>query len=249
MENFWRRFPLPIKSILENLDEESLARSKYASREISNVMNESERFMLMRKMKKLRNHFEGYEESWNQVVNKIPIPVLKQLLIESQKYFRITQFRKNKPVPPLFIAVSANNLELAEFILSKTGNKNPSAMQGYTALHDCIYRSNLTMFKVIFEKVEDKNPKDLRGKTPLHMAARDGQLVACRLIMKVIMDKNPSDNDETTPLHEAAFSGHVDVCKLIVKNVKERNPRNKFYQTPRNWAEDWNCQELIELFD
>ena len=52
-----------------------------------------------------------------------------------------------------------------------------------------------------------------------------------------------------TPLHEAAFFGHVDVCRLIVENVKEKNPRNQFGQTPKIWAKNWNCQELIELFE
>ena len=88
MKNFWSRFPLASEAILKNLNDESLAKSKEVSREIFEIMDKNGRVFWVRSIKNLNKHFQGYEESWKQVVNKAPVAILKQLAIASHKYFK-----------------------------------------------------------------------------------------------------------------------------------------------------------------
>ena len=64
--------------ILKNLDDQSLTRSKEASKDIA-IFLENEKFFWIRFIKKYNKNFEGFEESWNQVVKKIPVDVVKNL--------------------------------------------------------------------------------------------------------------------------------------------------------------------------
>ena len=90
MKNFWSRFPLASEAILKNLNDESLAKSKEVSREIFEIMDKNGRVFWIRSIKNLNKHFQGYEESWKQVVNKAPVAILKQLAIASHKYFEVS---------------------------------------------------------------------------------------------------------------------------------------------------------------
>ena len=78
MENFIKRFPVPGGMILNNLDDQSLARSKEANREMAEFI-ENERFYWIRIIKK-------YNNNWKQIINKTPIEALKELAIESERY-------------------------------------------------------------------------------------------------------------------------------------------------------------------
>ena len=88
MENFWRRFPLASESILKNLNDRSLTKSREVSREIFEIMDKNGRVFWIRRIKNLNKHFKGHEESWKQVVDKAPVSILKQLAIASHKYFK-----------------------------------------------------------------------------------------------------------------------------------------------------------------
>ena len=64
-----KRFPLVNQRIFQNLDGQSLIRIKEASRDISGFI-ENERFFWIRLIKKYSKKFEGFEESWNEVIHK-----------------------------------------------------------------------------------------------------------------------------------------------------------------------------------
>ena len=111
MENCIQRFPFVGEMILNNLDDQSLVRSKEISRKVSEFIK-NERFYWIRiiktynvdsrqvikkapikDLKKLANEseisywikiiegykakFQGHEEAWKEVFNKIPINIVK----------------------------------------------------------------------------------------------------------------------------------------------------------------------------
>ena len=123
MDNCCKRFPDVGKMILNNLNDQSLARSKKASRGIA-VFLENERFYFVRIIRKYDEQFEGFEESWNEVINKTPTDVLKQLAVAIQEFFKDNSWRKN--MAPLHIAAEKDDLGLCEKIITKTSNKNPA---------------------------------------------------------------------------------------------------------------------------
>ena len=101
MEKICLRFSHVSEIILNNLGNESLARSKETSQGISKF-HENERFFWIRIIKKYNEHFNGFEKSWSEVINRIPLDVLKQLAIAVQQFFKFQSFEK---VAPLHIAV------------------------------------------------------------------------------------------------------------------------------------------------
>ena len=101
MEIIIKRFPLVGKTIFKKLDGKSLARSKQASREISEFL-ENEKFFYLRRVKKYKRKFQGFEDSWNEVIYKTPVNIIKQLAIAVQAYF--TEYPYKDQMPPFSIA-------------------------------------------------------------------------------------------------------------------------------------------------
>ena len=114
MEVIFRRFPLASGKILKNLDDQSLTRSKIASRGITNLL-ENEKIFWIRIIKKYKGNFKGFEESWQQVVDKIPVDLVKQLARAVQEYFKL--YNTNE-IAPLQIAIEKGNFELCQFVFS-----------------------------------------------------------------------------------------------------------------------------------
>ena len=113
------RFPLASKIILNNLDNQSLVRSKESSRKVAEFVD-GERFIWIRIIKKYSQHFEGFEESWNEVINKTPVNILKQFAISAQKFFKY--YRSTKKVAPLHIAAVTGSFQVCKHIVTKTRN-------------------------------------------------------------------------------------------------------------------------------
>ena len=86
MDVFCKRFPHVIKTVLKNLDNKSLSRTKRASKEICEFLD-NERFYWVRIINKYSDNFEGFEESWKEDIYKTPIEIvetqIRKLLIYS----------------------------------------------------------------------------------------------------------------------------------------------------------------------
>ena len=75
-----KRFPLVEKRILNNLDDQSLTRSKEANREIAEFLDNG-KFFWIRIIKKYAGNFEGFEESWKEIIHRTPLDIVKQLAL------------------------------------------------------------------------------------------------------------------------------------------------------------------------
>ena len=73
-----KRFPHVSQRILKNLDDQSLIRSKEATRLIAKFL-ENEKFYWIRIIKKHDKNFEGFQESWKEVLGNSPVDIVKQL--------------------------------------------------------------------------------------------------------------------------------------------------------------------------
>ena len=121
MNTFCKRFSRVSIIILNNLDDQSLNRSKKVSRGVFEIL-EKERFYWVRIIKSYAKKFEKHEESWNEVLNKTPVYFIKELAFALYQYF---EFNDHDEIAPLHIAALKGSFQLCQYIIAKTKNKNP----------------------------------------------------------------------------------------------------------------------------
>ena len=184
MDVISKRFPLVIKRILKNLDNQSLNRSMEASREFSKILG-NQRFYWFRLIKKYSKYFQGFEESWINAINKIPANILKQLAIAVEKFFKAYPFEQIR-VTPLHIGAVEGNLQLSQYLIAKLKDKNPEGKVIINVVHEW----NKSSFK-IEEKAQFLGRK--YEASALHLAATFGNADLCRLIMDNDKNGNPRD--------------------------------------------------------
>ena len=159
MEIICKRFPTASDLILKYLDDKSLVKSKEASRDVAKYLD-NERFYWIRILKKNNCQFRSFEESWNQVIIKTPLDIIKQLTLAVKK-----NIYGYKNLAPLHIAAKEGSIKLCEYIITKTSKFNPVGEFGLTPLHLSIHYHKLDVFRLIFERAENKNPADERGRS------------------------------------------------------------------------------------
>ena len=261
------------KRVLNNLDDQTLTRSKEVNRDIAKSL-EDERFYWIRTIKKHVENFKGHEQSWKEVIFKTPINIVKQLAVAVQLFFK-SYWRKDVKVAPLHIAAEKGSLQLCQYVITKTKDKNPQGklvidVDSYktpkkfaiknqrfktligsdwksTPLHIGAMNGNAELCRLIMDNVDDGNPKDKMGYTPLAMAAANGHLEVCRLIIERVKDKNPANNFGTTPLHRAAENGNFGVCRLIIEKIEVKNPANNDGWTPLHYAAGYGHLDVCRL--
>ena len=250
MEILCKRFPFMIKRVLNNLNDKSLTTSKESCWEIYEFL-ENERFYWKRIINKnyLKNYkkFQGFEESWKEVIYKTPFNVVKQLASAVQSFCKSYELEE---LTPLQIAVTKGSLEICEYFMSKMQDINAEDHFGWKLLHWAALGGNLDNFKLIFEKVDDKNPRGeismrwnqcrkeeenysyfevkkgdgIYKATLLYIAAAYGNAEICKFIMDNGTYENFEGSREVTPLTIATVNGHFEVCKLIIGRIAHKNP-------------------------
>ena len=122
----------------------------------------------------------------------------------------------------LHAASQYGSLEILEYIMGKTEEKYPVAIDGWTLLHSAAFGGQLKVCKYLIEKMEDKNPASLNrygAWTPLHLAAKFGHLEICKLILNNVEEKEPT-LIIGTPLMIAAKHKQFKVCAFIASYME-----------------------------
>ena len=136
MDMLCKRFSRVSITILNNLDDQSLNRSREVSRGISEIF-ENERFYWVRIIKNYAKKFEKHEESWKKVLNKTPVNFIKELAFAVQQYF---EFNDHDEIAPLHIAALKGSFKLCQYIIAKTKDKNPIGMHNSdTFVHQMVF--------------------------------------------------------------------------------------------------------------
>ena len=95
MEELSIRIPLINQLILKNLDDKSLANFKETSRKINQVMNKDKSYWI-RMLNKHSENFKEFKESWNKVIFKNSVDIVKKLALDIDLLFKKIQKAGNK---------------------------------------------------------------------------------------------------------------------------------------------------------
>ena len=121
MEGLCKRFPLLSKMVFEELDDESLVKFKESSKEINNHL-QNERFYWIRIINKHSEHFQEFAKSWNKVIGKTPVDIVKEIAMTVEDYFNFSNSNEDDyQLHPLHIAAERGRLVLCKHIVEKTG--------------------------------------------------------------------------------------------------------------------------------
>ena len=236
MENFLSKFPGVAQRILNQLDDQHLTKCKEVGRILSKFLEE-DKLLWTRMIKKYgANHVE-FKEAWKQVVEKVPVAIVKELAITTEQFYTFNSVRIKKQYSPHHIVAAQGCLSLLQFIVRKTKLLNPArGADELTALASAAGAGQLEICQYLINNLDDKNPKKKDGNTVLHIVAHAGHIEIVKCITKNILDKNPKNLVGFTPLDYAAMEGHLDVYKCIAEQVDNKNPPNNVGDTPIHWA-------------
>ena len=254
MENIIKRIPNLGVLILNNLDDQSLAQSKRTSREVAKLLD-NERFYWIRILGKYSKHFEGFEESWNDVINKTPSNVIKQLAVAVQKFFELKI--SSKKVAPIHIAVNKGSFQLCDYVATKTRTKKPNRNLIYVMklvikeLDDQSLVRNKEANREIGEYLENERFYWLRiiknytnnfegfeefWKEVLNKAP-DGIVEQLSIAVQEFYKQFPRNyRSKSSPHYFAATKGNLKLCEFVIENTTNKNPVNKYGITPLHRA-------------
>jgi hypothetical protein len=85
MEDLCQRIPLVAVMIFKELNNQSLIKSKDASRELSLFMC-NERFYWLRIIKNYNKNFLEYQVLWKKVLEKTPVSIIQQIAYAIQSF-------------------------------------------------------------------------------------------------------------------------------------------------------------------
>ena len=115
--------------------------NKVAIEDLKELATESEKSYWIKIIEGFIEEYYGEQEAWGEVIDNIPINVIKQLATALEQFFDVNQWKFG--FGPLEIALEFGNLELCEYVISKTTNKNPADDNGYTPLHQAAIDGHL----------------------------------------------------------------------------------------------------------
>ena len=253
LENICERFPVLCEKILSNLDDKNLVNIKVVSRKICNLV-QNERLFWIRSIKKLIGGNYEISEKWQQVINKTPSQIVKELAIAvsqvHETYKNFTDYNENvinmNELSPLHMIALLNdsNLDLFRLILEKIGSERTQEKNGWSPLHIAVMNDNLELTKLIIKSngknVENQYQKDKHGRTPLHLAVNNRNVELCNIFLANAGDNSPGYVGQT-PFHFAANLGNMKICKLFIEKFPIKNPADDNGITPlHNAAKEGN---------
>ena len=230
MEELRDRFPALIPMVLENVDNESLAKFKETSREMS-VFIVNERFYWLRILKKYNRNFQEFSKVWKMVIEKTPVDIIKKLVLAVEKFMIKRTWsdffwqRLERQWSPLHIAAECRDLILLKHVISRTEDENhqhsKNSRNDLSALHLAAQEGYLEACQFIINRSLYKGEKDRHRRTPIDYAAIFGNLKVCRFLLQNL-DDFPM-GDLKIPLQVAPHYGHTEVFKLFFEHAQNNN--------------------------
>lgn len=143
---------------------------------------------------------------------------------------------KNDATSILHLSIEAEQGEIFQHILQKSGNPNIVDVNGATPLHTVSKLGKIRYGRHLIEKGANIDSKDLSGATPLHWACQYGQLDMCKILCERGADIEARAKYDTTPLHIATRSNFIPIVQFLLDLKANTEVRTSKALTPLHIA-------------
>lgn len=118
--------------------------------------------------------------------------------------------------PPLLLAVQADDLPMAQFLLEAGADPNQSDPKRWTPLHEAASRGNPALVQLLLQSGAKVDAREKQNQgTPLHIACFHGNVEICRILLRAGANINARDGERLTPLFHAKDQGHAELVKML----------------------------------
>ena len=124
MEEFLARFPGIGREIFNQLDNKNLTKCKEVSRYQCEFL-EDDCLLWTRMIEKYKANHVEYKDAWKSVVEKVPVKIVKELAIATEKFYTFWPERLSFQISPHWVAGEYGCLSLCKFMVEKTKLLNP----------------------------------------------------------------------------------------------------------------------------
>jgi len=156
----------------------------------------------------------------------------------------------------LMLAAIANNVSLAQQLLTRGANVNVRTQDNYlcSILQLALLQQNLNMVNFLLKNQANASLKNAAGDTAMHTVLRLHDLAVqkkeIRLLAKYNANFNAQNNNGRSILHLIVKLNNKPLLAYLVKNYKKRlnvGLQNLDYETPIELARKLNRKSLVSL--
>ncbi|MGB8367218.1 MAG: ankyrin repeat domain-containing protein [Candidatus Babeliales bacterium] len=149
--------------------------------------------------------------------------------------------------PPLIVAVSLENIELATLLIEHNANVNRQDRYGHTALMEAVSLKNIELATLLIEHNANVNLQDFKNRTALMRAAERENIKLATLLIEHNADVSRQDRYGRTALMRAAERGNEKLATLLIEHNADVNRQDHFGQTALMEATKINNKNVVKL--
>ncbi len=143
---------------------------------------------------------------------------------------------------PLHRAVTHNNLQFVEYLLSKGAKTDIDAHFGGFALDFALFLN----YYDISETLVKHKARSLYADLYLPEAIETGDYRKAELLLRIGADIKRKDYIDETPLHIASKTGDIEIIRLLLKYGADKTAKNREGKTPADLAGSDEAKDLLK---
>ena len=148
----------------------------------------------------------------------------------------------------LLKAAGSGHAKIVDLLLKSGANIDIADNNGFTALHEAVFKAHKQCVDLLMDKGADVNIGDKNGLTILHSAAYMGHYTCVKTLLKAGVNVNVTNEMNGTAIFEAARKGHYRGMDMLIDAGADVNNKNSRGIAPLHmtaWYHYDQCTDLL----